>query len=290
MARPWRVALTDVERTLCRALRGGGPGAQWPSPIGKSFTAVIALQLVEEGLLDLDAAVTDYVPWLTPRSRFGPITVHHLLTHSAGVIESSDLAPASNYDVLALPDPQTGFAPGPHRHYSNVGYRAVGWFSETVPGRALRAARAAARADGWEGLHCSEEARHARPLAGGTSPLRLPPWPREQASRAAWVVPKRRACAVAGMTWPLLRALGRARVAVGPRFAAMKGRPLAGGANLRLGLGIQLTASSTTSTMARLRSYSVPIGAGSARWRSRRVAARGSAGEGLRARHRPRTS
>jgi D-alanyl-D-alanine carboxypeptidase len=79
------------------------PAAPWPiASIGKSFTAVIALQLADEGLLDLHAPVTDYLPWLSLRSHFAPVTTHHLLTHTAGVVESSDLAPASTYDVIAL--------------------------------------------------------------------------------------------------------------------------------------------------------------------------------------------
>ena len=43
-----------------------------------------------------------------------------------GLIESSDVAPASNHDVVALAGAETAYAPGQHRHYSNIGYRAVG--------------------------------------------------------------------------------------------------------------------------------------------------------------------
>jgi D-alanyl-D-alanine carboxypeptidase len=96
---------------------------------------VIALQLADEGLLDLHAPVTDYVRWLSLRSRFAPVTAHHLLTHTAGVVESSDLAPASTYDVIALAGTEPGFSPAEHRHYSNIGYRAVGVLLEAVTGR-----------------------------------------------------------------------------------------------------------------------------------------------------------
>ena len=87
---------------------------------------MVALQLVEEGVLDLDVPITDYWPLARVPSRFGPITVHHLLTHAAGVIEASGLAPGSTYDVIALTNTEPGFGPGEHRHYSNVGYRAIG--------------------------------------------------------------------------------------------------------------------------------------------------------------------
>jgi CubicO group peptidase (beta-lactamase class C family) len=137
MAPALAVAVTDADRTLFERTYGAAsPGTLWPiASIGKSFTAVVALQLAEEGLLDLDVPITDYVPWLAVPSRFGPITLHHLLTHTAGVIESSDLAPGSNYDVVALTGTETGFAPGEHRHYSNVGYRAIGVILEQVSRR-----------------------------------------------------------------------------------------------------------------------------------------------------------
>jgi CubicO group peptidase (beta-lactamase class C family) len=131
------LAVTTPERTLfARTYGSATPGSLWPiASIGKSFTAVIAQQLAEEEQLDLHAPVTEYVPWLRIPGPSRPITLHHLLTHTAGVIESSDLAPASNYDVIVLAGMETGFEPGAHRHYSNVGYRAVGVVLEAVTGR-----------------------------------------------------------------------------------------------------------------------------------------------------------
>ena len=130
------LAVTDPERTLLARTYGASPEALWPvASIGKSLSAVVALQLVEEGLLDLHAPVTDYVPWLSVRTPGGPVTLHHLLTHTAGFVESSDLAPASTYDVVALAGTETGYAPGEHRHNSNIGYRAVGVILERATGR-----------------------------------------------------------------------------------------------------------------------------------------------------------
>ena len=46
------VAVTDAKETLTARTYGAAPDALWPvASIGKSFTAVIALQLVDEGLL-----------------------------------------------------------------------------------------------------------------------------------------------------------------------------------------------------------------------------------------------
>jgi CubicO group peptidase (beta-lactamase class C family) len=131
------VAVTDRRRTLtARAYGDASPQHLWPiASIGKSFTALVALQLVDEGLLDLHAPVTEYLPWFSVRSRFRPITLHHLLSHTSGLVAASDLAPNSNYDVVALAGTETGFAPGEHRYYSNIGYRAVGVVLESVTGR-----------------------------------------------------------------------------------------------------------------------------------------------------------
>jgi CubicO group peptidase (beta-lactamase class C family) len=137
MAPAVALAVTDRDRTLlARTYGAASPDALWPvASIGKSFTAVVALQLVEEGLLDLHAPVTRWAPWLSVRTPGGPITLHHLLTHTAGLIESSDVAPASSYDVVALAGTDTAYVPGEHRHYSNLGYRAVGVILEAVTGR-----------------------------------------------------------------------------------------------------------------------------------------------------------
>ena len=137
MATAFAVAVTDAGETLTARTYGDArPGALWPiASIGKSFTAVIALQLAGEGLVDLHEPGATYLPWLAPASPLRRVTLHHLLIHTSGLIESSDRAPASNFDVLALGEDEAGFAPGAHRHYSNIGYRAVGVVLEEVTGR-----------------------------------------------------------------------------------------------------------------------------------------------------------
>jgi CubicO group peptidase (beta-lactamase class C family) len=82
MAPAVALAVTDHDRTLlARAYGAASPDARWPvASIGKSFTAVVALQVVEEGLLDLHAPVTRWVPWLSVRTPGAPITLHHVET------------------------------------------------------------------------------------------------------------------------------------------------------------------------------------------------------------------
>jgi CubicO group peptidase (beta-lactamase class C family) len=107
--------------------------------IGKTFTALLAVEL-----LDLQAALTDYLPWFEVRSAYDPIRVEHLLTHSAGLIRGADTTADSRFDVWALRDTETGFAPGEHFYYSNVGYRTLGYALEAAaetPYRELLAGR-----------------------------------------------------------------------------------------------------------------------------------------------------
>jgi CubicO group peptidase (beta-lactamase class C family) len=187
------VAVTDPQETLvARTYGAAAPDALWPvASIGKSFTAAIALQLVDEGLLDLHAPVTDYVPWLTIGTGSPPVTLHHLLTNSAGVVESSDHAPASTYDVIALTGLEAGFPPGDHRHYSNIGYRAVGVVLEAVTGQAygeLVQVRVLDRLGMRDSVPVMlHETRHRLP--GGHAPLYDDrPWRREHGlAPAPWV-------------------------------------------------------------------------------------------------------
>jgi CubicO group peptidase (beta-lactamase class C family) len=99
--------------------------------IGKSFTAICLLQLAEEGIVDLDAPVTNYLPWFAVRSQYAPITIHHLLTHTAGIIDGSDFPLDPRFEVWALRDTDAA-TPGERCRYSNVGYKALGLLLEAV--------------------------------------------------------------------------------------------------------------------------------------------------------------
>lgn len=103
--------------------------------IGKSFTAVVLLQLREEGRLDLDAPVTEYLPWFAVRSEFAPISIHHLLTHTSGLSGGTDFAPDPRYEVWAARDLHVAHPPGEAFHYSNLGYKALGLLLERLEGK-----------------------------------------------------------------------------------------------------------------------------------------------------------
>jgi CubicO group peptidase (beta-lactamase class C family) len=100
--------------------------------IGKSFTAVVLLQLAAEGWIDLHAPVTTYLPWFAVRSEFAPITIHHLLTHTAGITGGFDHVPDPRFEVWKLRDTRAFAAPGKQFHYSNLGYKALGLVLEEI--------------------------------------------------------------------------------------------------------------------------------------------------------------
>ena len=61
------------------------PGTPYPiHSITKAFTAVVVLQLVDEGALDLAGSVSQYLPDYAGPSSDGT-TLHHLLSHTSGV-------------------------------------------------------------------------------------------------------------------------------------------------------------------------------------------------------------
>ena len=106
--------------------------------IGKSFSAIVALQLAEEGKLDLQAPVTRYLPWFEVGGGHEPITLHHLLAHTSGLPAGTDFSPDQRYEIWALRDVEAA-APGSRVRYSNVGYRVLGLVLETVTGESYEA-------------------------------------------------------------------------------------------------------------------------------------------------------
>ena len=98
--------------------------------IGKTYTAVLALRL-----LDLQAPVTEYLPWFEVRSDYDPIRIEHLLTHTSGLIRGTEVTADSRFDVWVLRDTETGFPPGERYYYSNVGYRTLGYVLEAAAGK-----------------------------------------------------------------------------------------------------------------------------------------------------------
>ncbi|GAB3447085.1 hypothetical protein GCM10027517_30380 [Phycicoccus ginsengisoli] len=140
----------------------------------KTFTAVVVLQLVQEGRVGLDEPVSTYLPGLLPYPQ--PITVRELLGHTSGLVDAShfgpglDLVPArdaprvrdpalraqalralagyrAGRPVVTTPAVQVAvattrplaFAPGSRFTYSNTDYHVLTMLVEKVTGHSLAA-------------------------------------------------------------------------------------------------------------------------------------------------------
>lgn len=101
--------------------------------ISKSFVALVLLQLRDEGKLDLQRPILDYLPDLPIVTEFGPVTVHHLLTHTSGLPDNLSLFSANPADRLIQ-----GFKPGEHFHYCNAGFDILGLLAVKLDGRPWR--------------------------------------------------------------------------------------------------------------------------------------------------------
>jgi CubicO group peptidase (beta-lactamase class C family) len=136
------VAVTDRERTLWTAAYGLGDIAA-AKPVGpetlfqigsisKSVAVLAVLQQVDQGRLDLDAPVTDYLPWFRLRAGTEGVTLHRLLSHTAGLVPGMDATPSTLGEALALA--RTEAAAGSGFRYSNAGYAVVGLVLEHATG------------------------------------------------------------------------------------------------------------------------------------------------------------
>jgi D-alanyl-D-alanine carboxypeptidase len=94
--------------------------------ITKSMTALALMQLVDAGRLDVNAPVKRYLPWFAIRSLGGPILVRELLSHTAGLPDDFTVTPGGTFNVWALRDTTTLFAPDTAWAYSNNGFETAG--------------------------------------------------------------------------------------------------------------------------------------------------------------------
>ncbi len=97
--------------------------------ISKSFVAIAVLQLAEEGKLDLNQPVTNYLPWLKIESKYSPFTTHHLLSHTSGLSGVPLLLRVAGTPL------GVSFEPGTNWIYSNIGYGLLGLLIEAVDKR-----------------------------------------------------------------------------------------------------------------------------------------------------------
>jgi CubicO group peptidase (beta-lactamase class C family) len=99
----------------------------------KPLCGMAAMQLVERGMLDLDADVRDYVPEF-PTQKEGTITMRHLLSHLSGITHYGNVTPTRRAYATKIPylDPVLAldtfnrtplvFKPGEKELYSSYAY------------------------------------------------------------------------------------------------------------------------------------------------------------------------
>ncbi len=112
--------------------------------LGKTFTATAVMQLVEQGLIDLDEDVSAYIDFDIPQTYAQPVTIRRLLTHTSG-FEARDIgailtergALPSTRDYLLRNLPERVRPPGEAAGYSNYGLALLGYVVERVSGMPL---------------------------------------------------------------------------------------------------------------------------------------------------------
>jgi len=108
--------------------------------VTKPFTAILILQLVAENKIDLHTPISAYLPDY-PKAIAEQITIHQLLTHTAGVPRDYDHdTPENKYPDRHRPQQlvkefwelDLEFTPGDHFAYSNTGYMILTYLIETI--------------------------------------------------------------------------------------------------------------------------------------------------------------
>ena len=126
---------------------GGNPVAVDPqrslfrvASVSKIPTSIAAMQLVEQGKLDLDTDISAYLDFEIERRFDEPLTLRHLLTHSAGFDEHGSLTPTTDLEAYVKNDPPAQvFAPGTTPGYSNYGMALAGYIVQRVSGQPFEA-------------------------------------------------------------------------------------------------------------------------------------------------------
>lgn len=118
---------------------------------GKTFAAAVALQLVKEGKIDLNAKVSKYLggeKWFPRLPNANDITVRQLMNHTSGLVRyefkdqfTKDLTanPAKSWKpeelIAYLLDEKPPFGAGKGWDYSDTNYIVLGMIIERVTGR-----------------------------------------------------------------------------------------------------------------------------------------------------------
>jgi len=109
----------------------------------KPITVILILQLVEEGKLDLDGKLIDYLPGF-PKEKGKDITIRQLVTHCAGItgewripnlIDIEKEYYSRDQLLKCIADRDLVYPPGKKKEYSNFGYALLGLVIEEITGK-----------------------------------------------------------------------------------------------------------------------------------------------------------
>jgi CubicO group peptidase (beta-lactamase class C family) len=113
-------------------------------PITKQFTAMLVMQLKQDGKLHLDSAVTTYLPWYR-RETGNTITIRNLLAHTSGLKNYTARPDFHNRLAHLTIDPKTfaeqycqedlEYEPNTQFKYCNTDYYLLGLIVEAVSGK-----------------------------------------------------------------------------------------------------------------------------------------------------------
>ncbi len=123
----------DPENTLFR-----------PGSVSKLFTWTAVMQLVEQGKLDLDTDINQYLDFQIPAHDGKPVSLRNVMTHTAGLeeqvkglmgTEDKPVEPIGKH--LAHWIPERLYAPGTTPAYSNYATAVAGYIVERVSGQSF---------------------------------------------------------------------------------------------------------------------------------------------------------
>jgi CubicO group peptidase (beta-lactamase class C family) len=114
-----------------------------PGSVSKLFTWTAVMQLVEQGKIDLDADVNQYLDFKIPPRDGKPVTMRNLMQHTAGFEEQvkgimTDDPKSPGYEALLKQwVPERVFAAGTTPAYSNYGASLAGYIVQRVSGESF---------------------------------------------------------------------------------------------------------------------------------------------------------
>jgi CubicO group peptidase (beta-lactamase class C family) len=114
-----------------------------PGSVSKLFTWTAVMQQVEQGKIDLDGDVNQYIDFKIPARDGKPVTMRELMQHVAGFEEQakgimSDDPKALGFEALLKQwVPERVFAPGSTPAYSNYGASLAGYIVQRVSGESF---------------------------------------------------------------------------------------------------------------------------------------------------------